>query len=96
MSNHITADDSVDTSVTDALEELRVVDLSRFIAGPYCAMLLGDMGADFVKVEPRDRGENREIKGSDSLIVLCRPPTNGVWIRQDIKESDALIAMTPK
>lgn len=41
-----------------ALEGVRVVDLSRFIAGPYCAMLLGDMGADVVKVEPPGRGEH--------------------------------------
>jgi crotonobetainyl-CoA:carnitine CoA-transferase CaiB-like acyl-CoA transferase len=43
---------------TGALDGVRVVDLSRFIAGPYCAMLLGDMGADVVKVEPPGRGEN--------------------------------------
>jgi crotonobetainyl-CoA:carnitine CoA-transferase CaiB-like acyl-CoA transferase len=46
-----------------ALGGLRVVDLSRFIAGPYCAMLLGDMGADVVKVEPPGRGENSRSFG---------------------------------
>ena len=40
------------------LDAVRVLDISRFIAGPYCAMLLGDMGADVIKVEPPGRGEN--------------------------------------
>ncbi|WP_454643785.1 CaiB/BaiF CoA transferase family protein [Bradyrhizobium liaoningense] len=40
-----------------ALSDLRVLDLSRFIAGPYCAMVLGDMGAEVVKVERPGAGD---------------------------------------
>jgi len=40
------------------LDDLKVVDLTRVLAGPFCAMLLGDMGADVIKVEEPRLGDD--------------------------------------
>lgn len=40
------------------LEGIKVVDLSRILAGPYCSMMLADMGAEVVKVENPDGGDD--------------------------------------
>jgi crotonobetainyl-CoA:carnitine CoA-transferase CaiB-like acyl-CoA transferase len=43
------------------LDGLRVIDFGRFIAAPYCAMLLADFGADVIRVERREGGEDRRL-----------------------------------
>lgn len=43
------------------LEGIRVVDFGRYIAGPFCATLLGDLGADVIRVERVDGGEDRFV-----------------------------------
>lgn len=43
------------------LEGVRVLDFGRYIAGPWCAALLGDFGAEVVRVEKVDGGEDRFI-----------------------------------
>ena len=54
------------------LSHLTVLDVSQVMAGPFCCMLLGDMGADVIKVEPPGKGDQTRsamgfrLKGADS------------------------------
>src|SRR5215510_15778565 len=55
------------------LTGVRVLDVSQIMAGPFTSMLLGDMGADVIKIEPPDGGDQTrramgfKLKGNDSL-----------------------------
>lgn len=45
------------------LSGIRVLDLGRFVAGPFCAVLMGDMGAEVIKIELPGRGDDTRSHG---------------------------------
>ena len=56
-----------------ALEGVKVLDAASMMAGPYAATLLGDMGADVIKLEPPNGDETRRIgprRGTDSGVFV--------------------------
>jgi crotonobetainyl-CoA:carnitine CoA-transferase CaiB-like acyl-CoA transferase len=57
------------------LAGIRILDLTRILAGPLCTMMLGDMGADVIKVEPPETGDDTRAWGppflaSDAVYFL--------------------------
>src|SRR5690349_17695128 len=50
-----------------ALAGVRVLDLTRVVAGPFCTMILGDMGAEILKVEQPGRGDESRTWGPPFL-----------------------------
>ena len=48
---------SLSTENTGPLKGIRVVEMGQLIAGPFCGQLLGDMGAEIIKIEPPGKGD---------------------------------------
>ena len=93
------------TTNPGALRDIRVVELGQLLAGPFCGQLLGDMGADVIKVEPpvtgdpmREWGQGAEkvqweviARNKRSVSANLRVPEGQALIRRLIAHADVLI-----
>ncbi|PVH27278.1 CaiB/BaiF CoA transferase family protein [Pararhodobacter oceanensis] len=89
------------------LDGIRVVDLTRVLSGPFCSMLLGDMGAEVIKVEPPEGGDPVRQQGGmqdglswyfasfnrnkKSVTLNLRDAGDMALLRQLIEGADVLV-----
>jgi hypothetical protein len=72
-------------SMGHVLDGIRVLDFGRYIAGPYCAALLADLGADVIRVERVGGGEDRWVTpvtsdGVGSIYLQCNRGKRGLTL----------------
>jgi formyl-CoA transferase len=75
------------------LDGLRVLDMSQIMAGPYCTMVLGDMGADVTKIEKVKGGDDSREMGpyvDEESACFMQINRNKKSIALNLKDSDAL------
>ena len=89
------------------LDGIKVIDLTRVLAGPFCTMLLGDMGADVIKIEEPDHGDDTRgwapfvdgwssyflgvNRGKRSVALDLKTVDGAAALRALIRKSDVLV-----
>ena len=97
--------------MTAILTGVRVLDFGRYVAGPYCATLLGYLGADVIRVERREGGEDRFIApitaagegavlfqtacNKRSLALDLGKPASRDIVRRLVERADVVVANLP-
>lgn len=97
--------------MTQVLQGIRVLDFGRYIAGPYCGTLLGDMGAEVIRIEKVGGSEDRFLspisdKGDGGLFMQLARNKKGMTlnpmkpegreiVKKLVKTADVVIANLP-
>src|SRR5882672_3120906 len=89
-----------------ALHGLRVIDVTQVMAGPFCAMMLADFGADVIKVEPPAGDSTRTMpgavgtdspsfnavnRGKRSVVLNLKTPEGVAALKRLASEADILV-----
>jgi succinate--hydroxymethylglutarate CoA-transferase len=88
---------SAATSPWGPLRGIRVLDLSRVLAGPYCCQILGDMGADVIKVEQPGIGDETRrwgppfVHGESSYFISVNRNKKSICVDLKAKEGAEII-----
>src|SRR5450830_1080948 len=95
------------TGMQQPLSGIKVIDLTRILSGPFCTMLLGDMGADVIKIEGASDGDPVRRQGAKvddfswyfasfnrnkrSMVLDLRSAEGKAVLTQLIAQSDVLV-----
>jgi len=93
------------TQAKGPLTDIRVIELGQLIAGPFCGQLMGDMGADVIKVEPPGKGDPMRVWGRGDyplwwevcarnkrcITANLREPEGQDIVRKLVAKSDMLL-----
>jgi crotonobetainyl-CoA:carnitine CoA-transferase CaiB-like acyl-CoA transferase len=79
------------------LDGIRVIDFGRYIAGPYCGALLGDLGAEVIRVERVEGGEDRWITpvtsdGVGAMYLQCNHGKRGMTLDVSTPQGREIVA----
>ena len=90
---------NVANTMTDCLDGLRVVDLTRNLPGPFATRLLADLGAEVIKIEPKNGDPARALGDLFSALnhgktiekVDFRDPQGIESIKAHLKDADVML-----
>ena len=105
MSDQVNSDSSA-IGRQRALEGIRVLDITQFLAGPFCTMILADLGADVIKIEPPGGDSTRQMpgavatdspsfnavnRGKRGIVLNLKTPPGSAAFRRLAKHADIVI-----